>query len=77
MQIMFIFLYIHKQSTIIKLSYEKQRNEKQKEELLLRKNMLIQQLQGLQNRTIVKEYATKKLGMKKIQLPQIMVLPDE
>lgn len=75
--IIIIFLYIHKQSTIIKLSFKKQRNEKIKEELTLQKNSLEQQLQTLSNKTAIKEHATKKLGMKKIDLKQITVIADE
>ena len=75
--LLFIFLYIHKQSTIIKLSFEKQRNEKLKEELMLQKNTLIQQLHTLNTKPAIKEHAAKTLGMKKIDLKQITVIADE
>ena len=75
--IVIIFLYIHKQSTIIQLSFAKQRNEKIKEDLVLQKNKLEQQLQTMNNKSAIKEYASEKLHMKKINLKQINVITTQ
>lgn len=72
----FIFLQIHKQSFIVQLTYEKQKNEKIKEELLEKKNQLTQQWYILQNRTSIKQYAEKELGMKKVAFKQIKNLDE-
>jgi hypothetical protein len=69
--VIFIFLQIHKQSTFVKLSYEKQRLEKEKEELTQTKETLSQKLYELKNPSNVKKYAINKLNMEKIKLNQI------
>lgn len=74
--ILFIFLQIHKQSSFVELSYKKQKNEKVKQELLEKKNSLIQQWYLVQNRASIKQYAQQELGMKKIALHQIKQLPS-
>jgi cell division protein FtsL len=70
----FIFLQIHKQSYLVELSYQKQKNEKIKQELVEKRNNLQQQWYVLQNRATIKNYAQEKLGMKKISLHQIKQL---
>ena len=75
--VIFIFLQIHKQSYGIKLSYQKQKNEKNKQQLIEKKNNLTQELHTMQNRSDIKKYAENSLGMKKIFLSQIKQIPDE
>ncbi len=75
--VVFIFLQIHKQSYVIELSYQKQKNEKLKQELTDKKNGLTQELHMVQNRSNIKKYAESSLGMKKISLSQIKKMPDE
>ena len=67
----FIFFHIHKQSQIIKLSYEKQKHEKQKTKLTEQKQSIMQALQEARNRLAIKAYALKELNMKPISLDQI------
>lgn len=73
--VMFIFLQIHKQSYGIELSYQKQKNEKIRQELIDKKNDLTQELHLMQNRSTIKKYAENTLGMKKISLSQIKQMP--
>lgn len=69
-QIFFIFFYIHTQSRIIKLSYDKQKNEKTKNNLIQRKQELKQMLCATHNYGVVKQFALEK-NMKQITLSQI------
>lgn len=69
--IFFIILQIYKQSSFIKLSYEKQRLEKEQRELLTSKDVLTQKLSKLQDPEQVKQYALKELQFKHITLNQI------
>ncbi len=71
----FIFLQIHKHSYLIALSFTKQKNEKKKQALTEKKNMLTQDWYTVQNRTAVKKFAEKNLKMKKVSLSQIKQLP--
>ena len=73
----FILLQIHKQSYVIELSYKKQKNEKNKQELIEKKNTLTQQLHMVHNRSTIKTFAKNNLGMKKVSLKQINQLPHE
>jgi len=73
--IFFIFVQVYKQSQVIKLSYQKQKNEAEKEALSQKKDDLTQQLYALKNRTSIKKYAQNKLNMRKINLKQIKKLP--
>ncbi|MGE0207266.1 MAG: hypothetical protein AB7R69_05460 [Candidatus Babeliales bacterium] len=73
----FIFLQIHKQSYLVELSYQKQKSEKIKHDLLEKKNNLMQQWYLVHNRAAIKQYAQEELGMKKITLSQIKQMPHE
>lgn len=66
-----IFLQIFKQSEIIKLSYQKQRNEKLKSSLMQTKAKLEQQLYKLKDAKEVKNFAKNKLHMSEVKLSQI------
>jgi len=68
--IIFVFMVIYKQSQITKLSYEQQLLENTRNELREEKEALIQKLYRLKNPKKIKDYATKKLGMKKMGLSQ-------
>lgn len=74
--ILFIFLQIYKQSNFVKLSFEKQRIEKEKEQLLQKKDSITQQLYILKNPANIKEFATRNLKMQKVKLNQIKNFTD-
>ncbi len=76
MHIIFIILQIHKQSSFIKLSYDKQRLEKEKRELLTQKDTLTQQLSQLQDHDVIKQFALNRLKMKQVSLKQIRHTDD-
>ncbi|MFA6066350.1 MAG: hypothetical protein WC707_04200 [Candidatus Babeliaceae bacterium] len=62
-QLLLIFFYIHHNSRLIKLSYEKQKNTATYQNLLKEKSELQRQLEELNNLKNVKEYATNTLHM--------------
>ncbi|HEX2977657.1 MAG TPA: hypothetical protein VHO47_00840 [Candidatus Babeliales bacterium] len=68
----FIVLVIHKQSLFISLSFEKQRLEKQKLELLQEKDTLSQELFALNNKSDIKKFATEQLNMKQLALGSLI-----
>ena len=76
-QICFIVLLIYKQSKIIEISYQKQRNEKTKDRLFQKKSDLIQKLYEIKNHSKIKQYAAEELKMKKVGLSQIKKISDE
>ena len=69
--IFFIFFQIHKHSKIIRLSYQKQKSEQKREQLVQRVQELTQQLYALKEQSSIKQFAQEMLGMKKIKLSQI------
>jgi len=73
--ISFIFLQIHKHSKFIKLSYDKQSKEKEKNELLKQKQELGLALHTYaSNKETIKKFAIENLHMKKIKLIQLKKL---
>lgn len=70
-QLFFIFFHIYKQSTVIRLSYDKQKYEKLASELLQQKQELQQSLHIAHARSTIKKYAQTKLAFKPIQLSQV------
>lgn len=68
--ILFILLIIHKQNRFIDLSYQNQKKEKQKNELLNSKKELTNQLYAQANHSHIKTYAIKN-GMEPISLAQV------
>lgn len=70
-QLFFIFFHIYKQSTIIRLSYDKQKYEKHKADLLQQKQELQQNLHIAHARSTIKKYAETKLAFKPIKLNQV------
>ena len=69
--LLFIFLQIHKQSQFVKLSYSRQRLEKEQDQLNKQRNDLIHKIYLQQSRKNVKKYATSKLGMQDTSVQQI------
>ena len=70
-QILFITLYIDKQSRIVKLSYKQQRLETEKTRLSKRKQELTNTLYAYKNPAEVKEFATQSLSMEPLTLTQV------
>lgn len=69
--IIFIFLHINIYSRIIKLSYQKQKNEQLKTALEYKKQNLAQQLCALKNQALIKEFAKNSLRLEPITLKQV------
>jgi len=72
--VFFIFFQIHKHSKIVKLSYQKQKNEQRKERLAQKIQELTQKLYAQKERSAIKKFAQEKLKMKKMKLSQIKKL---
>lgn len=73
-QICLIFLYINKETNIIKLTYNNQKLEKILNNLIEKKLELNNNILYLQNPNIIKDFAINKLGMQKTKLNQIKIL---
>lgn len=76
MHVIIIVLQIHKQSSFIKVSYDKQRLEKEQRELIALRDNYTQRLSKLQDPEAVKKYALNQLHMKHISLNQIRHTDD-
>jgi hypothetical protein len=70
--ISFIFLKIYQHNLLIKLSYEKQRVESEKNELKKKKSELLVKYFELSNQLVVKNMAQEKLGLQPLKLSQII-----
>jgi cell division protein FtsL len=75
--ILFVFLLIYKQSCFTKTSYDQQILEQQRKDLLEEEMLLTRELYELKNPKKINEYATKKLGMKKMGLRQAKKISPE
>lgn len=75
-QIFLIFFYIHHQSMVIKLSFQKQKSEKRRRELVHKIQQLKQALHTSHDLAHIKEFATQS-QMQKVHLNQIKPVPDE
>ncbi len=75
-QLLLLFFYIHHQLTLMELSVVKQGYEKNKQELLMKKQDLKQDLQRSHDLAHIKDFALNA-QMKKITLDQIRTIPDE
>jgi hypothetical protein len=71
-----VFLLVHKHTQIVKLSFEHQRLEKKHQALLKEKQHIEEQLLAACDRTKIKEFAQKHLGMNKMKLNQIRSVPS-
>lgn len=69
--IMFIFLQIHKQSQFVRLSYNYQRLHQERDLLLHQRDALIEQLHAQQNSKAVRQYAQSNLGLQQTAVHQI------
>ncbi|MDR3647112.1 MAG: hypothetical protein P4L22_06235 [Candidatus Babeliales bacterium] len=69
--LLFIFLQIYKQSNFVKLSYKKQRLEKEKDLLIQKRDNLNQKFLELKNPNAVKNAVIKDLNMKRVGINQV------
>ena len=69
--LLFIFLQIHKSSQFIKTSYQKQKIDLTKNELIQEKEVLTHKLYTLKNRSEIKKYAQTILKLRPIRFNQI------
>lgn len=76
LQIFLVFFYIHHQSTLIKLSYQRQKHEHTKLDRLAKRRTLTHALHASQNLSNIKDFALQS-QMQKITLDQIKPVPDE
>ncbi len=72
--LLFVLLQIYKQSIFVKRAYAQQRLEQQKKQLLKRKSQLTSELHVQQAHDKIKQFATERLGMSKVDLKQIKKL---
>jgi Tfp pilus assembly protein PilO len=75
--ILFVGLQIHKHGLFVQLSYQKQKQEKLKDELLQRKQELAHQLHAAKAPTLIKQYVVQKNGMERVKLAQIKRLSND
>jgi hypothetical protein len=74
-QLFLVFFYIHHQSALIKLSYQKQKYEKKKVKLAQTKQQLKHALHAQHDLAHIKEFALES-HMQKIGLHQIKPVPQ-
>lgn len=76
--ILLLFVYIFKQNSLISLHHAIQKKEVIITELQQKKDTLFNELQRLQQHTIIKHRAEKELGLRKTNLKQIVSeVPDK
>lgn len=76
LQIFLVFFYIHHQSMLIKLSYQRQKHEHTKLDRQTKKQNLTHALHASQNLSQIKEFALQS-NMQKVTLSQIKQIPYE
>lgn len=76
LHVLFIFLQIFKYSAWAKETYKRQQLEKEKKNLLAKKESLLQQFCMLKDPVVVKKYAQNVLGMEPIRIQQIKQLQE-
>jgi hypothetical protein len=76
LQIFLVFFYIHHQSTLIKLSYQRQKHEHTKLDRLAKKRELTHTLHASHNLSHIKDFALQS-NMQKVTLDQIKTVPHE
>lgn len=74
-QLFLVFFQIHKNSTVVRYSYLKQRNEKLLDTLIEEKDSLTHRLQTLKSSAVIKENAQRK-GMTPLRLDRIKRIED-
>ena len=75
-QIFLIFFYIHHQSRLIRYSYQQQKLEKKRVDLLNKKRELTHALHASYNLSKIKDFAVQA-NMQKITLNQVKTVPHE
>lgn len=70
----FLLLQIQKQTESVKESFRKQKNERTLAQLAQQKQALINELQSLQSKPTIKEYAHSTLHLQPMKLTQIQRL---
>jgi cell division protein FtsB len=73
--VLFIGAQIYKHTQFVRYTYRKQQEERTLQQQQETIAALTQQLYALQDRTAIKEFAQKELGMKPVALHQIQRLP--
>lgn len=69
--VLFVILQIDKQSRMVRLSYQKQKDEQKYKELLTTKQALVNKLYAIKNKKEIKVYAQEHLDMKPLKLHSI------
>lgn len=69
--IILVIAHIHKHALLVKLSYQQQRYEKEKNELLVQRNNLVNQQYALTALAQMKKKAAQELGMVPIKMSQV------
>jgi|SaaInlLV_10m_DNA_2_1039722.scaffolds.fasta_scaffold73574_1 hypothetical protein len=70
--LLFVFFKIYQHNKMIKLVYQQQRIEKSQKVLDKNKNKLLIQLHQIKNKKNIKQAAQSQLGMKDLQVSQMM-----
>lgn len=71
-----LFLLIHRQAALVKISFENQHLEKRQQEIVKECHELQEALVAAADKVAIKEYAQAHLKMKKVSLNQIRRLPS-
>jgi hypothetical protein len=69
--VLFLFIYIHKQSWLMQLTYAHQKNEHLLSDLKNQEKKLFNKLQASKNHTTIQKKAINALGMHKAQLKNL------
>ena len=72
--IVFIFFKIYQHNKLVKVTYQKQRIDQEREHLEKENNRLLVEFYKLKDQNRVKRIAQEKLGMQEAKLGQIRVL---
>jgi len=75
--IIFAGLQIYKQNEFTRLSYNYQKKENQKEQLVKKKNQLIHEQFAQTNHTDIKEFARQHLQMEPVNISQVKKLSEK
>lgn len=67
----FVVLYIHKSSRFVQESYRMQHNETTMKQLEREKQQLLYNLNMVQSRSVIQDFARNNLGMQSITLKQV------
>jgi hypothetical protein len=70
--VFFVFLKIYQHNSLIRLNYEKQRVENEKDELKKKKNELLVKYFEIKNQHKARAAVQEKLGMQPLKLSQII-----